>query len=712
MPNHLIHEKSPYLLQHAHNPVDWYPWGAAAFEKADRENKPVFLSIGYATCHWCHVMAHESFEDPEVAVFLNRHYVAVKVDREERPDIDAVYMAACQALTGQGGWPLSVFLTPDKKPFYAGTYFPKAGRFGLPGFLDILRKIAELWTSQPGKIREAANQVVGLFKDEEVASSHPERLSEGALVKAYAQLRGAFDARWAGFGSAPKFPTPHNLTFLLRWHRYKKSAEAREMAERTLKAMRYGGIFDQVGYGFHRYSVDAAWRVPHFEKMLYDQALLMAAYAEAAMATGDGFYGQVVREIFSYVQREMTHPGGGFYSAQDADSEGKEGFYYLWTPGEVTEILGKDDGALLCRYYDITAEGNFEEGKSIPRVPVPPERFAEREGIALETLEETLRRSRKRLLEARARRVPPLKDDKILTSWNGLMIAALAYAGRATGTEAYISAAVASAAFIQDALWRDGRLFHRFRDGDMAVEGLLEDYAFLAWGILELFEATFESRYLERAVDLCGEMRRRFWDTELGGYFSTSLTASELPYRRKEVYDGALPSANSAALWVHLRLAALTGDTAHAERADILLRTFAGKVSAAPMGHTQFLSGLFYSLGPSREIIVSGNSHAPRVREMLEILRRRYDPHAAVLVHDPADARLTGLCPFLADYPALEDNKAAAYVCEKGMCKAPVGTVEGLIESFWGYRAEHPIYDAGKPPAARRGTPFLTKHQF
>ncbi len=450
--NQLIHEKSPYLLQHAGNPVDWYPWKEEAFQKAREEGKPVFLSIGYATCHWCHVMAHESFEDEEVARLLNDSFVSIKVDREERPDIDHLYMSVCQALTGQGGWPLSIFMTPEGNPFFAGTYFPKTTRMGLIGFRELLQRIAQMWAQERERLQQSGEEIRRAIQQEITAKMPGTALNEKLLEKAYGQFLQTFDPVWGGFGKAPKFPTPHQLNFLLRWHQRSRDPQAGSMVEKTLMAMRQGGIFDQIGFGFHRYSVDEKWLVPHFEKMLYDQALLAIAYLEAYQALRQEEYAQTAREIFAYVLRDMTSPEGGFYSAEDADSEGREGLFYLWRPGEVKELLGEDPGGLFCRFYGITEEGNFEGETSIPHISLPLSTFAEREKMPRDKLAKVLRDCREKLFVAREKRVHPLKDDKILTSWNGLMIAALAKGSQALQDRALAQVASRAADFLLDTM--------------------------------------------------------------------------------------------------------------------------------------------------------------------------------------------------------------------------------------------------------------------
>ncbi len=490
--NRLAGEKSPYLLQHATNPVDWYPWGEEAFHRAKEQDKPIFVSIGYATCHWCHVMAHESFEDEQVAGLLNQHFVSIKVDREERPDVDKIYMDVCQALTGRGGWPLSVFLTPEGKPFYAGTYFPRTTRMGTPGFVDLLRQIAAIWQNDRGRVEALSKDITRAIQPTAEPSGIGTFVPEIGvkwLKKGYGELQRTFDPKFGGFGAAPKFPTPHHLTFLFRWFKRTGDAMSLTMAEKTLEAMRNGGLFDQIGLGFHRYSVDERWLVPHFEKMLYDQALLAIASLEAHQVTGKEVFARIAQEIFTYVLGDMTAPEGGFYSAEDADSEGKEGLFYLWTPAEVKKHLGEKTGEIFCHYYDITEAGNFEEGRSIPHVRMPVEAFAARKGLDAKEVEDLLDRARRQLFDARKKRVHPLKDDKVLTSWNGLMIAALAKGYQVLGNPSYRLGAERAVRFVLEYLKReDGRLLRRYREGEAAYPAYLDDYAFFVWGILDIYE--------------------------------------------------------------------------------------------------------------------------------------------------------------------------------------------------------------------------------
>lgn len=673
-PNNLINEKSPYLLQHARNPVNWYPWGQEAFDKAKKDDKPVFLSVGYATCHWCHVMAHESFEDKEVARFLNDHFIAVKVDREERPDIDKIYMSVCQAMTGSGGWPLSVFLTPEGKPFFAGTYFPKTNRMGLTGFLDIINQIALMWSKDRARLLKAGEQITNAIKVQDADKSGP-AVTPDTLKTGYDQLARAFDAKWGGFGNQPKFPTPHQLNYLLRWHRRSSDTHALEMMEKTLDAMRRGGIFDHIGFGFHRYSVDAKWLVPHFEKMLYDQALLALAYTEACHVTGNPAWSRTAREIFSYVLRDMTDPEGAFYCAEDADSEGKEGLFYLWTPAEVKKILGQEPGGLFCGFYDITDVGNFEDGRSIPHVPVDAEIFANKEGIQPEELERTLEDARIKLFAVREKRVHPLKDDKILTSWNGLMIAAFAKGFQVFGDKAYADAAANAADFIVKNLRTDdGRLLRRFRENEASFPGYLDDYAFFVWGLIELYEAGFDVSFLEEAISLNQAMLNIFWDTSKGGLYFTGKGNEDLITQSKELYDGALPSGNSVAALNLLRLGRMTGNPDLEQKADQLIKAFAKDITSFPMAYTQLLIALDFMFGPTREIVIAGDPSLETTQAMVKAVRKNFMPNKVVLLNpdDGTDAqRLSDLSPYVKNMVPIE-KKTTAYVCQQYACKTPI----------------------------------------
>ena len=554
--NNLINEKSPYLLQHAHNPVNWYPWSSEAFKKAKEENKPIFLSIGYSTCHWCHVMERESFEDEKVAKKLNEHFISIKVDREERPDIDSIYMNVCVALTGSGGWPLSIFLTPDMKPFFAGTYFPKNSYMGMPGFVTLLEKIDFSWKNNRNDLINAGNEILDTLRSKryEIDSNIPNESPD----EAFNGLSHIFDEEYGGFGYAPKFPTPHNLFFLLRYWHSAKNTKALEIVEKTLDSMYRGGIFDHIGYGFSRYSTDRKWLAPHFEKMLYDNALISLAYVEGYQALKKERYADVANKIFEYILRDMTSPEGAFYCAEDADSEGHEGKFYVWTPQEIKDVLGKENGDLFCRYFDITGQGNFE-GKNIPNLI-----NTQIQNNDIELVEEC----RKKLFNHREKRVHPFKDDKILSSWNGLMIASLARGGKILKNEKYILSAEKAINFVLSKLVReDGRLMARFRDNEVSHPAYLEDYAFIIWGLIELYETTFKSKYLKKAIDLSFKVNELFRDEEHGGFFLYGKDAEQLILRPKESHDNVVPSGNSAMAMNFLRLSRLTGKSEFEEKA-------------------------------------------------------------------------------------------------------------------------------------------------
>jgi uncharacterized protein YyaL (SSP411 family) len=685
MSNHLLSEKSPYLLQHAHNPVDWYPWGGKAFERAKAEDKPIFLSIGYATCHWCHVMAHESFEDEEVARRLNDSFVSIKVDREERPDIDQVYMSVCQALTGRGGWPLSIFMTPEAKPFFAGTYFPKTNRLGMSGFIELLTQIAALWQKDRGRISQAAEQTTQEIQQKTAPFSGEKTLSAQTLSLGSDQLKKAFDPTWGGFGGAPKFPTPHHLTFLLRRHRQEGESQVQRIIEKTLEAMRFGGIFDQIGLGFHRYSVDEKWLVPHFEKMLYDQALLAMTYAEAYQALKNPFHARVSREIFHYVLRDMTSPEGGFYSAEDADSEGKEGLFYLWTHQQIQDSLDRDTAGLFCRFYNITPAGNFEEGRNIPYISTAPEEFALKEKIGLEELEIRLEKAREKLFIVREKRVHPLKDDKILTSWNGLMIGALAKGTQALGDPVYARAAGKAACFILEKMRTpEGGLYRRYRGGQVAYPGFLDDYAFFIWGLIELYETLFDIRFLEEAVALNQRLIDLFWDQERGGCYFTSGEGEKLIFREKDIYDGATPSANSVTALNLLRLGRLTGNTDLERKVDQLFNHFSRTVSGYPMAYTQFLNALDFGFGSGQEIVVAGNPAEDTTRAMISGIHRNFLPNKVLLLRPEGEReaqKAWQLSPFLEPLSPLK-NQPTVFICSQYACQSPITNMEDLKKAL------------------------------
>jgi uncharacterized protein YyaL (SSP411 family) len=685
--NRLGAEKSPYLLQHAHNPVDWYPWGAEAFEKAEREDKPIFLSIGYSTCHWCHVMAHESFEDPEVAQMMNEAFVCIKVDREERPDIDGIYMTICQMLTGSGGWPLTIVMTPDKQPFFAATYIPKTSRYGRTGMLDLIPRIQELWTTRRGELLESADRITNALREapQDAPGQEPDAMT---MQQAYRQLAERFDALHGGFGDAPKFPTPHNLLFLLRYWKRTGEGEALAMVEQTLEAMRLGGVYDHVGFGFHRYSTDRHWLLPHFEKMLYDQALMLMAYVEAYQATGKATYAETAQEIVAYVLRDMTSPEGGFYSAEDADSEGEEGKFYVWTEEELQGVLGEEDAGLLIDLFNVEPDGNFLEeatrertGANILHLRKPVAELAEEIGLAEPALRERLEAARQKLFTHREGRIHPHKDDKVLTDWNGLMIAALAKAAQAFDLADYANAASRAADFILTTMRsEDGRLVHRYRDGEAGLPAHVDDYAFLIWGLLELYEAAFEVRYLQAALDLNEELLEHFWDGENGGFYVTASDAEELLIRQKEIYDGATPSGNSVAMWNLLRLARITANPDLEEKAVVIGRAFSGQVRRAPLAYTQLLVALDFAIGPSYEVVIVGEPHAEDTQAMLRALRAPYVPNKVVILRPAgqAEAAITRIAEFTRQHTSI-DGKPTAYVCQNTTCKLPTTSLDEML---------------------------------
>ncbi|MFN3485289.1 MAG: thioredoxin domain-containing protein, partial [Planctomycetota bacterium] len=653
--NRLAREKSPYLLQHAHNPVDWYPWGPEAFEKARSENKPIFLSIGYSTCHWCHVMERESFEDEEVARVLNEHFVPVKVDREERPDVDQIYMTAVQAMGQRGGWPLSVWLTPDREPFMGGTYFPKEDHLGRPGFLTILRRVAELWRDRHEDIRREAGQLAEILR-RETGTVRPGALDPERVVhRGFLQIQQNFEPAYGGFSPAPKFPHGTTIQFLLRSHRRTKSADALAMAEKTLTEMARGGIYDQLGGGFHRYSTDSRWIVPHFEKMLYDQATLSVAYLEAWQATGRPLFERIVRETLGYVLRDMTSPEGAFYSAEDADSEGVEGKFYVWNPAQVRQVLGEKDAERFCRAFDVTPEGNWE----------PFEESIPRHQSVLRLLEEgDFDDLRRRMFEARARRVRPGRDDKVLTAWNGLMISAFARAAQALEEPRYREGAERAARFLLERHVRDGTLLRTSREGEAKIEGYLEDYALWAAALLDLYETTFDSFWLLEARRWADRAVERFEDPSGGGFYVTPAGRADLIARMREDYEGPLPTGNGTLALVFLRLYHLTGEEALRERAERTLASYAAALERYPAGHATLLMAADFLKGPVREIVVS---EGPGAEALLRVVRRRFVPLKGVARAGPGAPAL----PLLEGRGPLE-GKAAAYVCENRTCRAPV----------------------------------------
>ena len=675
--NRLIHEKSPYLLQHAYNPVDWYPWSEEAFEKAKAVDKPVFVSIGYSSCHWCHVMEKECFDDDEVAELMNRTFISIKVDREERPDLDSAYMAVCQAMGRSCGWPLNVIMTPDKNPFFAASYIPKNSSLGMVGMVDLIPQIEDIWKKRRSNLEKLGIEIKSRLKNLE-RRSVGEELGKDVLDDAYEELALSFDEQNSGFGGAPKFPTPHRLLFLLRYWSRTKEKPALTMVEKTLRAMRLGGIFDQVGFGFHRYSTDEEWLVPHFEKMLYDQALLALAYTEAFQAIGAGKFKVTAKEVLEYVLRDLTSPEGGFYAAEDADSEGEEGKFYVWTEKQIREALPHSDADLAVRLFGVEASGNYGEalrkrnGANILHLAEPLEQVAAELRLTLDQLILKLGKIQNLLFKAREKRVHPAKDDKILVDWNGLMIAALARASNVFGDPRYLQAAVKAADFILEKM-RDenGTLYHRYAKGEKAIDGFLDDYAFLVWGLLEVHEASFEETYLQAAVELAKMMTKRFWDAENGGFYFTAETAENAVPRRKEAYDGALPSGNSVALLNLLRLAQLTGDPKQKELAGQLVKVFSEDVKRASAAHAFMLVGVGFAVGPAYNVILVGDLEEEGMKELLGALKAVYLPNVMVSLRTPSADGL--------GYEKLE-GKATAYVCRDQTCMPPTNEKDKMLK--------------------------------
>lgn len=701
--NALIHEQSPYLLQHAHNPVNWHAWNDATFERARREDKPIFLSIGYATCHWCHVMEHESFENTDIADFLNEHYISIKVDREERPDIDAIYMSVCQALTGHGGWPLTIFMDADKKPFFAGTYFPPENHPNRPGFPYLLQHIEHSWRTEREKINESAAAILEHLQEKDKSKGQRDKGQtlttkqlttndqsiNDLLRQAFTRYEQTFDPQFGGFGTQPKFPSPQNLLLLLRHHKRTGNTAPLTMVERTLRAMRKGGVFDHIGYGFHRYSTDREWLLPHFEKMLYDQAMMACACLETFQITRDEAYSRIAEEIFTYVLRDMTDERGGFYSAEDADSEGHEGTFYVWTTSELRTVLGDNDAALVAALYNFSEEGNFEDeatrertGANIPHLRLSENDFAKAHGIEPDELRARVAAMRERLFLHRENRIHPLKDDKILTDWNGLMIAAFALGGRVLDNALYTQAAERALAFVQTTMFTpERRLLHRYRRGNAvignaAIPAFLDDYAFLAWGAFELYQTTYSLHHLETTLFLCDEMLRLFANTDEGGFYFSAHDNETLIVRTQEAYDGAIPSGNSIAASVLARVGKLTSRAHYLQAAERTIAYFQDHIERYPTGFAQMLIAQDFLMNPTAEIIIAGAASNPTTHEMLRIVAEAYLPNAVtVFNHTPHDIKR-----FIeqAEYQTSKSGAATVYVCENFTCHAPLTDTEAV----------------------------------
>ncbi|MHC1738951.1 MAG: thioredoxin domain-containing protein [Ignavibacteriaceae bacterium] len=670
--NRLINQKSPYLLQHAYNPVDWFPWSDEAFEIAQKEDKPVFLSIGYSTCHWCHVMEKESFEDPEVAAMMNDTFVNIKLDREERPDIDHIYMSVCQLVNGSGGWPLTIIMTPGKLPFLAGTYFPKSSRMNRIGMIELIPKIKDAWQNSRDRLLNSAEQIYSALLSSPYTDSESEIVPE-MLHKGFRHLEERFDTEYGGFGLSPKFPTPQNLLFLNRYAYFYNNDDALKMSETTLMKMRLGGIYDHIGSGFHRYSTDKNWLLPHFEKMLYDQATISYAFIELYQITKNIFFKDTVYEIFRYVSDNLTDASGGFLSAEDADSDGEEGKFYLWTQEEIKSVLGPDSEEIIS-LFNISPEGNFtdpfkgeQDGLNI---------FHLKEKIP-EDLKEKINSLTNRLHIEREKRIHPSKDDKILTDWNGLMIASLAKGYRVFREKKFLDSAVNAVTFIRKNLvTENNKLLHRYRDGDAAFEATLDDYAFLIYGLNELYFATYNREYLDFALSLNATMIKYFHDDEKGGFFITSSDGEKVLLRPKDIYDGAIPSGNSVALLNLLRLGHLTGNYTLTEYADKLIRAFHGQISQSPSSYAFFLTGLSLYLNKTYEIVVLGEREDPKTGEILGYLENNYFPNV-ILNFIPAGKDVSDIFPFTKDFRKI-NNETTIYVCSDFKCNLPTNSIDKL----------------------------------
>ena len=662
MPNALAHESSPYLLQHADNPVNWHAWNPQALQKAQQEDKPIFLSIGYAACHWCHVMAHESFEDDQVAAFLNQHFISIKVDREERPDLDRIYMSAVQALTGNGGWPMSVFLSPDGTPFYGGTYFPPQPRYGMPSFSQVLFAVQDAWQNRRQELMASGQQLVSAIKNQNELNipNQTAELSQATLNTAFQTLQTSFDSRNGGWGKAPKFPQPMILEFLLRYDRSKANPIALQMVTQTLDAMARGGMYDQLGGGFHRYSVDERWLVPHFEKMLYDNAQLARLYLHAWQHTQNRFFRTISEEILDYVMREMYAPSGGFYSTQDADSEGQEGKFFVWKPDEIQSVLG-DDAQVFMAAYGITQAGNFE-GQNILEL------------VGDDQQREALSGARSKLFDLREKRVHPHRDDKVLTSWNGIMLAAFAEASRALGREDYAQVAIRNAEFLWENMrQKDGKLFHSYMDGKAHFNAYLEDYSYLIEGFLALYQTIFDPRWVLDAEELAQTMIKHF-STDEGGFYDTSDDHEALITRPRDLQDNATPSGNAMAITALLKLAGLSGNTHYTDLSHQALAQVQSLMAQYPLSFGQWLTALSYALSSPREIAIIGEPNASDTDSLLKEARHGYQPFQVIAVGEAGPQQSV---PLLQNRSKLND-RASAYVCVDFACQMPVSTAKDL----------------------------------
>lgn len=680
-PNKLINEKSPYLLQHAYNPVQWHAWNDETFALAKKENKAIFLSIGYSTCHWCHVMEHESFEDKEVAVLMNEAFINIKVDREERPDIDHIYMNVCQMLTGSGGWPMTIIMTPDKKPFFAGTYFPKYSVQNRIGMLDLVPKVQEIWKNERANIYSSAEKITSELQ-KPLLEPGISTLDKSIIKKAYHELAARFDEEFGGFGARPKFPTPHNIIFLLRYFSENNSSEAIEMATKTLMNMRNGGLFDHIGFGFHRYSTDKEWLLPHFEKMLYDQAMLLQAFTEAYKLTENQSFRDTANQIIAYALRDLKSPEGAFYSAEDADSEGEEGKFYVWSIDEF-RAASIGDSELATDYFNLQAKGNYRDeatyevtGKNILHVKNDFNFYAQKYNTTTEDIKNRIEKIRKQLYDIRNKKIRPHLDDKILADWNGMMITSLAYAGRALKNDLYIEAAENAAIFILDKMFENGEFKHRYRDNEAGIDAMLDDYAYMISAMLELYRATYKIEYLENAIEMQRNLDQNFWDEQYYGYFINTKNNKKLIAQMKDIFDSAIPTGNSVSLHNLFKLWKITGNQYYKEYADKLVRAFASRVTDSPSAFTYLMSGLITEFAKSFEIVIVGNISNPEVKQTIDYLNSSYSPFATVVLKD--NEKLNKIAPFTENMK--EQNGLSIYVCKEFTCEQPVHDLNSLKE--------------------------------
>jgi uncharacterized protein len=679
--NRLIHETSPYLLQHAHNPVDWYPWGEEAFQKARDENKPVLLSIGYSACHWCHVMERESFEDEKMAGLMNALFVNIKVDREERPDLDEIYMNAVQLLTGRGGWPMTVFLTPEGKPFYGGTYFPPDDRHGMPGFARVLSGVAQAYRERPQDVDKSVGQILTALQRMSQSSESGRNFSPEVIAESVEQLARSYDSDNGGLGQAPKFPNGGVYELFLRHYYHSKNNRFLDMVIHTLVKMAEGGIYDHLGGGFHRYSVDEKWLVPHFEKMLYDNAQLVRIYAHAYVLTGNVRFKCVVEETVDYLLREMLHREGGFYSTQDADSEGEEGKFFVWAADEISKILGEEASGIFCRVYDVSESGNFE-GKNILHPILTVDQASKLFRQEIGAIEALIAEAKRKLFEVREKRTKPFRDEKIILSWNGLALSGLAEAIKLLPKPGYIEAAQRTVDFIDAHMFRDGHLLHTYKDGAAKHLGYLDDYAFFGVGLLDLYETTFDRATLERAVELAGIMLQEFWDEINGAFFYTGRSHEQLISRAKPVFDGSIPSGNAMATQLLLRLYHLTGTEDYLKRAEKVLRSYYDTMETQPFGFAHLLCALDFYLNKGKEIVVVGKREDSATARLIEEIRSLYLPNKTIQLVGP-DESLEEISPLLRGKSQVA-GKSTVYICSDFTCSQPVTdwtALKPLLES-------------------------------